>query len=383
MKKFVPFIFALTLAMSSCVLFPDESSTSSSVDPSTSISSSSISTSELTSIPTSEPTSEPTSNPTSDITSEPTSETSSTSEQTSTPTLEPTSVPTSEPTSVPTSEPTSVPTSVPSTSEPTSMTSDTSTSEEPDTSRIDYITLDKKELELTVGQRASSLIVTFYTKIPDDDYNNEVIFTSEDETIATIDQYGRVTGQKIGKTIVKCTTVEGQRHASCVVYVVSSHDAVTKKWLKVTHQSELSAGDILVMGCPEENVVATSENTGMYLHPVSSTFSASGDEITSLPSEATQFMLDGELDNWTLENEEGKYLATTHTGKVTFIYKTGNVHWYIDYDNEWNCCDMRSTSTIDGWFMYNAKNPRFTTYESSTQIDMFVITLYKLTRIYE
>lgn len=42
-----------------------------------------------------------------------------------------------------------------------------------------------------------------------------------------------------------------------------------------------------------------------------------------------------------------------------------------------------TTSQIDGWFMYNANHQKFTTYESNVQIDMFLITLYKLTRIYE
>ena len=114
----------------------------------------------------------------------------------------------------------------------------------------------------------------------------------------------------------------------------------------------------------------------MYLHSTSVTYSSDKSEITN-PKFAEQFMLDYN-DGWTFENEDGKYLATTHTGKVTFILKTGNVRWSLDFEGGY--LDMRSTSNIDGWFMYNASADKFTTYESDVQVDMFLISLYKQVR---
>ena len=400
------FVIALSAVLSSCVFTTPNISSSGTSNPTSAPTSaptsvltseptsepSSETTSASTSLPTSTPTSAPTSVESSDVTI-PTSNVSSgepTSAPTSAPTSELISASTSAPTSTPTSEPTSAPTSI-TTSEPTSTptSAPTSTSEEPveDNSRIDYITLNKRTMEVAITDKISNvdvqLTVNFFLKEEGSEFDNSVTWSSNDTNIATVDQYGRVKGIAVGKTIVTCTTVEGNRQASCTIYVVESHESVQTKWTKVTHQNELSVGDILVMGCPQAGVTATDETTGMYLHSTISTFSATGDKITSLGELSEQFILGGEMDNWTLEGLKGKYLATTHTGKVTYILKTGNVTWTIDYDNEWSICDMRSASNIDGWFMYNQKADKFTTYESNEQIDMFVISLYKLVRIYE
>ena len=263
----------------------------------------------------------------------------------------------------------------------TSQTSSSTSEDIGGDSNIVSISLDKRESDVLLGHRNDSLIVTFHLQDPSASYDNSVNWSSSNSSIASVDQYGRVTGNALGQTVVTATTVEGGRKASCVIYVLSEAQPYTIEWQKVTHQNQLAVGDILVIGCPQAGKTATSESTGMYLHSVNSTFSSDGSKITSLNASAEQFVLDGATDNWTLENEDGYYLATTHTGKVTFIYKTGNVRWEIDYDNEWNCCDMRSSSNIDGWFMYNQSADKFTTYESSEQVDMFVITLYKQVKI--
>ena len=263
--------------------------------------------------------------------------------------------------------------------------SDTSEEEIDDSSLIDHITLSDKELELTVGERSDSILVNFYYTVPEEEQkavDRSGVWHISNEGVATIDQYGRVTGVSVGQAKVTFVTNEGSRKATCIVYVVSSHQSVTKEWRKVTNESQLMAGDIVVFGCPEKGTTATSENTGMYLHPTTSTFTSSGDKITNLGSSTEKFVLDGENHNWTFESEEGKYLATTNTSKVTFIYKTGNVHWDIDYGNEWGVADIRSTSRIDGWFMYNSQHERFTTYKSDVTDTMYVITLYKQVRVY-
>lgn len=260
-----------------------------------------------------------------------------------------------------------------------------STSEEEiidDDSDIEYITMDQKEVEILIGKAPYSLTITFHFKdgVDEDSVNKDVIWTSSDTSIATVSQYGQVSGVSKGQTLITCTTVEGSRRASCVVYVIESEASVIKEWQKVTAVSQLKAGDLIIMGCPEMNVAATSESVGMYLHPTNVTYSSSGDKITSV-GVAEQFMLDGDTSNgFMFESEDGKYLCTTHTGKVTFIYKTGNNKWDIDYD--YGVCDMQSISSISGWFMYNSSQQKFTTYESNPQVDMFVITLYKQVRIY-
>ena len=273
------------------------------------------------------------------------------------------------------------------TSLPTSNTDDTNPTgdediPEEDLSKFESITLDKRELELKVN-KTYSLIVNFNPKegeiITDED--RQVTWSTSSNSIAQVSQYGVVTAKSAGQALITCTTIDGYKRATCTVYVYNSEADYTKEWQKVTSTSQLTPGDFLVIACPQKGKTATSEHTGMYLHPTDSTFSSSGDKITNLGSLTEIFVYDGTPNNCTFENEEGQYLATTHTGKVTFINKTGNINWDIDYDNEWHVCDMQSTSAIDGWFMYNSSQQKFTTYESNEQVDMFVITLYKQVRI--
>lgn len=258
-----------------------------------------------------------------------------------------------------------------------------SSSEEipPEDCPIISISLNVRELDVVKGERSNSITVNYNLVDPSDtSVNKDVVWTSSNENIATIDQYGRVTGVNLGQTVISATTVLGYRKASCAIYVVSSSGAYTIEYQKVTSEESLAPGDILIMGCYQEGKVATKENTGMYLHSVSSTFNSDGSKITNLSSQAEKFILDGSNENWTLENEDGYYLATTNTSKVTFIYKTGNIHWDIYYRDGY--CLMESSSNVAGLFMYNVQADRFTTYDvDSETTNLYAINLYKEVKI--
>ena len=276
----------------------------------------------------------------------------------------------------------------------TTSSSDTSASSdtEPeiiDNSKIDSISLNKRELEVQVGKTSNSLIVNYVFNIPESEVTDElkaVNWSIKDSNIASIDQYGRVTGKASGKTTVTCTSVEGAKKAYATIYVYPSGGSVTKKWLRLDNDNDLAPGDQLLFACPEKSKLATTETTGMYLHSTSATFS--GNEVSNI-GVAAPFVLGEDYKGrggFTLEvpeREEGTYLGTSNTGKVSFYDspKTTSVLWDVDYDNDQHCWDIRSHTNIDGWFMYNSSQDKFTTYQSNVQIDMFTVTLYRLTRV--
>lgn len=271
--------------------------------------------------------------------------------------------------------------SFPHTSE---MDSSETTSEsditEVDNSKVKSISLDKKELVLYVN-KTYSLIVN-YTPEDLSLEDKEVSWESSDSSVASVSQYGVVKGIKKGSATIICTSIESGKRARCDVTVIDQNTKITKKWMRVSNPNDFVSGDIVVIGSPQGGMTATAEHAGMYLHPAASTFSSSGDEITQLNELSDQYMLNKDDEGWTLEGEEGKYLATTHTGKITYILKTGNVHWDIDPVPNNPCLSLTSTSNIQGWMMYNSKYQKFTTYMSDEQIDMFVICLYKLVKQY-
>ena len=264
----------------------------------------------------------------------------------------------------------------------TTQTSDTSSStseEEQDNSRLEAIYLNKREFEVQETKRYDDLIVSKYVwNIPESEVTPElkdVTWSISDTNIATVDQYGRVTGKSSGKTTVICTSVEGSRKAYATVFVYPSGGSVTKKWKKISSNNDLSVGDQLIFACPEKGMVATEECTGMYLHSASATFSSDKTEITNTSS-AAKFVYGDDYKGrggYTFEipeREDGTYLATTNQGKVSF------------YDTAVGAWDIRSHSpNVDGWFMYNVDTGGFTTYTSNPTQFMFYISIYKLTRV--
>ena len=275
----------------------------------------------------------------------------------------------------------------------TSGTPSSTSEEEPDNSRLEAIYLNKREFEVQESKRYDDLIVSKYVwNIPESEVTPElkdVTWSISDTNIATIDQYGRVTGKNSGKTTVICTSVEGSRKAYATVFVYPSGGSVTKKWKKISSNSDLSVGDQLIFACPEKGMVATEECTGMYLHSASATFSSDKTEITNISS-AAKFVFGDDYKGrggYTFEipeREDGTYLATTKEKKVSFYDtpKVSAVLWDVSYDTDVGAWDIRSHSpNVDGWFMYNVDQSCFSTYTSNPTAYMFYMSLYKLTRV--
>ena len=271
----------------------------------------------------------------------------------------------------------------------TSFSSSSTSEEITDNSKIDYITLSDREMEVKVGKTTPTVIVTFHSSYNENEYSHDVTWSIKDQDIASVDQYGRVTGKKNGKTVLTCTTVEGNRQAYVTIYVYDDAHPIVKKWLKIQNNSDLELGSQLIIACHQETKAAGENDTGMYLHPENITLSSDLNEITSVGS-GGRFILGDDhrgRSGYTLqipEREDGSYLATTSTGKVSF-YKTTNSSatlWDIKFDNEMNCWDIRSATTVDGWMMYNKTEGKFTTYESNEiEHAMYVVSLYKLSRV--
>ena len=243
-----------------------------------------------------------------------------------------------------------------------------------------YITLNYRTLELErLSNTQYALTVNFVNCASED-----VSWSSSDTSVATVSRGGAVRSAKTnnGVAIITCTTESG-RKATCVVTVVEQIVPKTQVYQLVTDFESLKVGDIVVIASPENGVTATSECTGMYLHPVESNFSSDYSSITSLGEGTAEFILDGEYENWTLENQEGKYLASTHEKKVTFVNNKGNIHWDI-HDNLDDSGDVVIESEVEshGYFMYNIKQAKFTVYTSEIQEGLLVLPkLYKLTYV--
>ena len=83
---------------------------------------------------------------------------------------------------------------------------------------VESVTLDQDTLTLSVGMSGTLTAIV----LPEKATNRDVTWTSVDPNIATVDENGKVTAVKAGKTTITVTTVDGEYKASCVVTVTAS-----------------------------------------------------------------------------------------------------------------------------------------------------------------
>ena len=85
-----------------------------------------------------------------------------------------------------------------------------------DANKVNMVTLDHKSLILDGLDQTITLKATVF---PEAAANKSVMWTSSEPTVATVDANGKVTGLKAGATIIKVTTVDGEKTATCPVTV--------------------------------------------------------------------------------------------------------------------------------------------------------------------
>lgn len=119
--------------------------------------------------------------------------------------------------------------------------------------------------------------ITLAAKVlPEYASNREVIWSSSDETIATVNSNGVVTGKKEGTVAISCTTVDGGYIANCNVTVVISAQAVTLNRESVNLQAgqnialfatvtpSTATNKAVTWSSSDERVVKVNENGTVY-----------------------------------------------------------------------------------------------------------------------
>lgn len=144
---------------------------------------------------------------------------------------------------------------------------------------------------LTVAtQRRAQLA---WTVLPENTFNKDVTFASADESIATVDANGTVTGVSVGQTVITATAVENGITAECTVTVEQGPAAVTltgffsSKWhsfidadpataaeLPYTMASSVTAAEFAggyVYGYMTDNYFIINTETGEVIYPAMNT----------------------------------------------------------------------------------------------------------------
>ena len=116
------------------------------------------------------------------------------------------------------------------------------------TTLVNKVSLDKTELDLTVGD-TQTLTATI---TPDDANNKNVSWSSDKPSVATVDKNGKVTAVAAGTANITVETVDGKKTANCVVTVTakssggSSSGSSSTPTYPVTAPSKTENGSIAV-----------------------------------------------------------------------------------------------------------------------------------------
>ena len=216
-------------------------------------------------------------------------------------------------------------------------------------------------------------------------------FASQNSSIATVSQVGKVTGVTKGQTTITFTTKYDSKVAILNVYVYDDSTVIVRKWVKMGPSDTIASGDQIIIGCPQENKAASMNDAEHnHLDVVDVTYNADQSEITET-NDAGKFIVGddykgrGGLTLEIPERSDGRvYLCATNVRNIEFMKtaKTTQALWEIFYHNEdgfddWIICSH--VDSIDGAMMYNVTNPQFNIYQSSEiEHAMYYIAIYKL-----
>lgn len=231
------------------------------------------------------------------------------------------------------------------------------------------ITLDKETVQLKVG-KTTKLTATVE---PDNATDKTVVWSSGDETVATVSEDGTVTAVAEGTATITAGTPDGAQTATCTVTVVAA-TAATEYYEKVTSAPEDWSGEYLIVY--EDGSVAFDGSL--------STLDAAGNtievEIEDNKIEATDDVNDAAF---TIAKMEGGYSVKAASGK--FIGATSYANSLASSDSEianslsldasGNAVIKVTTSGGDVTLRYNygSNQLRFRYYKSGQQ----AIQLYK------
>ncbi|MDD2297586.1 MAG: endonuclease [Sphaerochaetaceae bacterium] len=212
------------------------------------------------------------------------------------------------------------------------------------------------------------------TIVPTNATNKVLNWTSSNTGVGVVSSNGHVIGVGEGTTTITASATDSSGlSATCSVTVTPLTSGVGG-WNIVTDASSLAVGDKLVMASAEKDFTA-GDVSGTYMTNFASVFSEDKASITTLHASTVELTLGGSSGAWTLSNNSNQLLGATAEKSVA--WGSGTTTWTISISG--SNATIQNTTSSYGRFLYNVRDPRFTTYTSATSSSMLLPQLYRFT----
>ncbi len=216
------------------------------------------------------------------------------------------------------------------------------------------------------------------TVVPQDATNKKVIWTTSNDTVATVDENGKVKGVAPGRATITVTTLDGGKHATCEVTVLRNTSVTTYIIL-----IEDSQGAFALSNIPSQDQLTNtgSSSSQLYHYTGLSGVKYTGDVIEN-PPESILWIITQNRAGYTIQDLEGNYLNATYSsnndGGYTGMLMVGENSdtWSFDgtlEDWEVNGAMLKSKNASD--MAPSSSGDKFLSYESGTNgsINLFTV----------
>ena len=276
---------------------------------------------------------------------------------------------------------------------------DTDTDDNKDSSTTDDdIPTSGKIVSFSERYKDITLTKTYSSTInfsPAEDFTDEEkagVFSSLDESVATVSNHGVVDGHKVGQTVITYTTNVDHLVCSMTIYVHESLDDINREYLRVNNVNDIEVGDELIFASTDFGVAASTSVKDGYVEPASVSFSSDKTKITSYGEDVAEYYVGPSAESdeaFTLETQENEYLAGRNTTGGTKLRYSKNgkdqINWIIERPDGFSEDFIVSYDIEDDyWLMFNKINSgdiRFNLYDSNETTLMKKPTIYRKTII--
>ena len=204
---------------------------------------------------------------------------------------------------------------------------------------VEEIKLNASEITLSVNG-TSQLTATV---TPADADNTAVRWQSKNTKIATVDNTGKVTGVKVGKTEVTATSCDGTKIvATCVVNVVACTHAGTIKAVPAKDATCTEPGNKAYYACTECGAAFLDAEGNQSTTVAAQTIPAKGHKLTETPAVEPDCKNDGKAAYWTCSEchktfvKNGNKLVEVTDMNQLVIPSTGEHNWEFVKESEKN-----------------------------------------------